>query len=117
MENDIYQILGVVADVLPARGVQVQFALTHTLIQSLLIIMLINHDDDPDPDHDDDDDEGALPLSQERALFQRGECAEAEKNLLEDSFQQWVRNRYMYNIQQYTHQSVNNVIVAGGAGK
>ena len=77
MENDIYQILGVVADVLPARGVQVQFALTHTLIQSLLIIMLINHDDDPDPD--DDGDEGALPLSQERALFQRGECAEAEK--------------------------------------
>ena len=41
MENDIYQILGVVADVLPARGVQVQFALTHTLIQSLLIIMMM----------------------------------------------------------------------------
>ena len=41
MENDIYQILGVVADVLPARGVQVQFALTHTLIQSLLIIMMV----------------------------------------------------------------------------
>ena len=28
-----------VADVLPARGVQVQFALTHTLIQSLLIMI------------------------------------------------------------------------------
>ena len=86
MENDIYQILGVVADVLPARGVQVQFALTHTLIQSLLIIMLINHDDDPDPDHDDDDDEGALPLSQERALFQRGECAAAEIFFLKTLF-------------------------------
>ena len=29
-----------VADVLPARGVQVQFALTHALIQSLLIIIM-----------------------------------------------------------------------------
>ena len=29
-----------VADVLPARGVQVQFALTHALIQSLLVIIM-----------------------------------------------------------------------------
>ena len=41
MESDIYQILGVVTDVLPPGGVQVQFALTHTIIQSLLIIIMI----------------------------------------------------------------------------